>query len=186
MKHMMPSTLGRIQQWPELGEALYDRAGTLIHRNREFSRQLEASHSALVLERAADRMARALAMLLAPGVPVEGACLRQEIRLAGRRCVLTASAENGRSILVSIEPAPAAAESPALARYGLTDREYEVACLVSQGASNKEVAAELGISEKTSRKHTDAVLRKLGVNSRGKIAPLLMAAGGPGVMFRVA
>jgi DNA-binding CsgD family transcriptional regulator len=49
---------------------------------------------------------------------------------------------------------------------GLTAREIEVLRLVAQGRSNREIAAELFIAEKTARNHVERVYAKLGVNNR--------------------
>ena len=49
---------------------------------------------------------------------------------------------------------------------GLTAREVEVLRLVAQGKSNREIAAELFIAEKTARNHIERVYTKLGVNNR--------------------
>lgn len=49
---------------------------------------------------------------------------------------------------------------------GLTPREVEVLCLVARGASNKEIAAALVISEKTARNHVERTYAKIGVANR--------------------
>ena len=49
---------------------------------------------------------------------------------------------------------------------GLTGREVEVLRLVAQGRSNREIAAELFIAEKTARNHVERIYAKLGVNNR--------------------
>src|SRR5439155_7902119 len=49
---------------------------------------------------------------------------------------------------------------------GLTAREIEVLRLVAQGRSNREIANELFIAEKTARNHVERVYAKLGVNNR--------------------
>jgi HD-GYP domain-containing protein (c-di-GMP phosphodiesterase class II) len=49
---------------------------------------------------------------------------------------------------------------------GLTPREIEVLCLVARGASNKEIAAALVISEKTVRNHVERTYAKVGVSNR--------------------
>lgn len=51
-------------------------------------------------------------------------------------------------------------------RASLTAREVEVLRLVAQGASNKEIAAKLVISEKTARNHVERTYAKIGVSSR--------------------
>ncbi len=49
---------------------------------------------------------------------------------------------------------------------GLTAREIEVLRLVAQGASNKEIATKLVISEKTARNHVERTYTKIGVSNR--------------------
>ena len=49
---------------------------------------------------------------------------------------------------------------------GLSDRELDVAALLSRGSSNKEIALRLSISEPTVKKHIGRVLMKLGVADR--------------------
>lgn len=57
------------------------------------------------------------------------------------------------------------ADSPAAPGDPLTSREREILQHVTEGRSNKEVAAVLGISVKTVETHRASVMRKLGVNS---------------------
>jgi HD-GYP domain-containing protein (c-di-GMP phosphodiesterase class II) len=49
---------------------------------------------------------------------------------------------------------------------GLTPREIEVLRLVARGASNKQIAAALVISEKTARNHVERTYAKIGVSNR--------------------
>ena len=58
-------------------------------------------------------------------------------------------------------PAPDLVES-------LTPREIEVLQLLSQGLPNKGIAQRLGISDHTVKFHVNAILGKLGVQSRGE------------------
>ena len=53
-------------------------------------------------------------------------------------------------------------------QFGLTRRETEVARLLGQGRSNQAIARELNISEHTARHHTQRILHKLQVHSRGE------------------
>jgi DNA-binding NarL/FixJ family response regulator len=48
----------------------------------------------------------------------------------------------------------------------LSTRERRVAILIGQGASNKEIAESLGISELTVKKHVTNILRKLELHDR--------------------
>ena len=52
----------------------------------------------------------------------------------------------------------------------LTRREQEIAALVAQGLSNKQIAAKLIASERTAEYHILNILNKLGFNSRTQIA----------------
>ena len=52
----------------------------------------------------------------------------------------------------------------------LTTREREILQMVAAGKSNKQIAAELVISERTARTHVSNILRKLGLSSRTQAA----------------
>jgi predicted ATPase/DNA-binding CsgD family transcriptional regulator len=58
----------------------------------------------------------------------------------------------------------------------LSKREEEVARLVADGLSNKEIGARLFISEHTVDSHIRAILNKLGVDSRARIAAWVVAS----------
>jgi predicted ATPase/DNA-binding CsgD family transcriptional regulator len=60
---------------------------------------------------------------------------------------------------------------------GLTRREREVAALVTQGESNREIAAELVVSERTVEGHVNNILSKLGFRSRSQISAWAVAKG---------
>jgi DNA-binding NarL/FixJ family response regulator len=49
---------------------------------------------------------------------------------------------------------------------GLSPREVEVLGLVAHGRSNRQIAAELGISERTIDRHVSNIYAKLDVSSR--------------------
>jgi DNA-binding NarL/FixJ family response regulator len=52
----------------------------------------------------------------------------------------------------------------------LTERELEVLSLVGHGRSNKEIATDLGITERTARTHVSNILGKLELQSRTQAA----------------
>jgi DNA-binding NarL/FixJ family response regulator len=52
----------------------------------------------------------------------------------------------------------------------LTSRELDVLRLVAAGEPNKQIAAELAISERTARTHVSRILRKLHLSSRTQAA----------------
>ena len=59
----------------------------------------------------------------------------------------------------------------------LTERETEVLCLLAQGLSNKEIARELTIGEKTVKTHVSNILSKLNVPSRTQAALYAVRTG---------
>ena len=59
----------------------------------------------------------------------------------------------------------------------LTPREREVLVLIGRGFSNKRIAGELELSEKTVKTHVGHVLAKLGVTDRTQAAVVAVRAG---------
>jgi DNA-binding NarL/FixJ family response regulator len=90
------------------------------------------------------------------------------------------AAHDGQAI---IAPAAAARLVEAISNDGpspreqLTAREREVLELIAHGRSNKRIALELGISEKTVKAHVGRVLAKLGVADRTQAALLAVREG---------
>lgn len=56
---------------------------------------------------------------------------------------------------------------------GVTDREKEIADLVVQGYSNKEIATKLFISEHTVKAHLNRIFRKFNTTSRSKLISIV-------------
>ena len=77
------------------------------------------------------------------------------------------------------EPAPVAAAVTANSPGGvvLGRREADVARLLSEGLTNKQIGARLFISERTVDSHVRSILNKLGVNSRAQIAVWMASSG---------
>jgi len=72
----------------------------------------------------------------------------------------------------------AIADPPRLPRQeALTRREQEVLELIARGRSNKRIALELGIAEKTVKTHVGHLLAKLGVADRTQAALLAVREG---------
>ena len=59
----------------------------------------------------------------------------------------------------------------------LTAREREILALVGRARSNKQIALELTISERTARTHVSNILRKLDLSSRTEAALFAERAG---------
>jgi DNA-binding NarL/FixJ family response regulator len=100
--------------------------------------------------------------------------------------------------LATTEPTPATASQPntraregpppALARQPgdavatglpltLTPRQREVATLVAQGRTNRQIGEALVITEGTARVHVEHILAKLGLHSRAQLAGWAVARG---------
>jgi two-component system, NarL family, nitrate/nitrite response regulator NarL len=69
----------------------------------------------------------------------------------------------------------AAERRPKAVLADLTRREREVAVLLEEGLSNKEIAQRLRIEEPTVKNHVHHVLEKLSVRRRGEAASLVRA-----------
>lgn len=106
---------------------------------------------------------RAAAMGVAP--------LLAEIDALARRARLAIA----EAVPAAAEPA-AADESPA-GQLGLTPREHEVLLLVAAGRTNREIGAELFMSEKTASVHVSRILSKLGVGGRVEAAAVAHRLG---------
>lgn len=70
-------------------------------------------------------------------------------------------------------PLPPPAGAPANWTALLTERERQVATAVAGGASNKEIARQLGITERTVKAHTGAIFSKLDVRDRLQLSLLV-------------
>ncbi len=120
-------------------------------------------------------------------------CHGERLRRSGRRVDARASLHSALSAFEALGAAPwaerAAAELKATgetvrkrdptAAEQLTPQELQIALLVAEGRSNKEVAAALYLSTKTVEYHLTRVYRKLNVYSRVELARLF--AGGRNV-----
>jgi non-specific serine/threonine protein kinase len=84
------------------------------------------------------------------------------------------AADFDRAITAVLGQEPADAGPVGAARPGpLSEREQQVAELVAQGMTNKEIAARLVISRRTAESHVVHILDKLGFSSRSQIATWL-------------
>jgi DNA-binding NarL/FixJ family response regulator len=70
-----------------------------------------------------------------------------------------------------------AAKDKPLVDDDLTPREHEVLMLIAEGATNKEIAAKLVVSENTARNHVSHILSKLGFSRRSEAAAYAVRKG---------
>lgn len=102
--------------------------------------------------------------------PAEAATVLVLAPLAAQRGVpalAAGRAQGQRGPAAATRPAQVAAFPPAQA---LTEREAEVLALLAAGASNREIADQLFVSEGTVKRHTHNIYRKLDVNNRTQAA----------------
>ncbi len=91
------------------------------------------------------------------------------------RTVPIDGARKKRGKFILMEPHPPVRKLAAgLANHGLSRREQEVATLVVQGHSNREIAERLYISEMTVKDHLKSIFGKLEIRRRGELAALAM------------
>ena len=75
------------------------------------------------------------------------------------------------------EKPPLPREATRQASGGLTAREREVAALVAQGKTSREIADLLVVSERTAEGHVSNILGRLGFTSRAQIAAWVVERG---------
>ena len=91
------------------------------------------------------------------------ATLLDAIRAAARGQTLLSPDVMQRVLAHSATPTPAAAGGGPL---DLTERELEVLVAAAAGQRNKEIARDLGITERTVKAHLTSIYNKFGVDSR--------------------
>ena len=110
-------------------------------------------------------------------VPYEEARVRMLVGLACRELgdedTAALELEAARGVFARLGAAPDVARVESLSRgrasaeaHGLTPRELEVLRFVAAGETNRAIAAELVLSERTVDRHVSNILTKLGVSSR--------------------
>ncbi|OBK20592.1 LuxR family transcriptional regulator [Mycobacterium asiaticum] len=112
--------------------------------------------------------------ILAAAVSYQSACeprpYRKEMTAGAAQRRLQSRVQAGELDAAAVEAVLHAAghraQRPNARPDGLTPREVEVLCLVARGASNKEIATTLVISEKTARNHVERTYAKIGVSNR--------------------
>jgi len=63
----------------------------------------------------------------------------------------------------------------------LSEQEVKIISLVAHGRTNREIAGELFLSEKTVRNYVSSILGKLGLSHRAQAAAYAVEHGLPGV-----
>lgn len=178
------------------GALLLDLHGRLLHRNPVAARILESDPQEERIEACVRDLARGFGSMELRRGPASRPRTGEKPEKPVSRTVRTAldayrlqasllNGDDGYSsplVLVIVAsgrrrpPDPRALKE----RFGLTDRQTEVALLLARRLSNREIADALSISPHTARHHTEMVLRRLGISSRRKVRPRLLEGAGSG------
>lgn len=166
--------------WTAASTGRYENAAVLFHTAQSVWKGLGTTiaafgpHLRADSERAESLIRRELgeprfeAILVRPAVPTE----ERAIELA------LATARSGRPARGTVTtPRPEGETTPPGPK--LTKREHQIAALVAEGRSNKEIAAALVVSPRTVDGHVENILAKLGFTSRVQIAAWIAGYTGP-------
>ncbi|MDQ2906115.1 MAG: response regulator transcription factor [Chloroflexota bacterium] len=100
--------------------------------------------------------------------------------LSGTHCRARPGAppDSQRGTIADGLPPPAPSQPQAqIEALGLTERECDVLRLIVQGPSNREIAADLYISETTIKPHINHIFAKLGARDRAQAIILAQRPG---------
>ena len=128
-----------------------------MHANRHFVRQMLT--------------AGALGYLLKDSAAED---LHQAIRMVDNRQIFLSPSITGVLVDEFVHKQPAAAGAGVEI---LSKRELEVVRLIVNGDSSKQVAIELGISQKTAQAHRQNIMKKLGISSTAELVQFAMHEG---------
>ena len=103
---------------------------------------------------------------------VKGYLLKQDYQsiLPSIRAVCMGQSVFGTEIVARLPELLASKNKFDYKKYDLSEKEFEVVKLVAEGLSNKEIAAELFLSEGTVRNYISGVLEKIGLRDRTQLA----------------
>lgn len=145
-----------LREWQQgCGKAKLILAGTGFPPQREMAALAAGVVACCENDMSAPEMQRVVAVAMQGGVWISRTTLPQFVGL-----------------LQSFSARPENLGEPAVAAMGstLTSRQLDVARLVGQGENNKEIARNLGITDRTVKAHLTAIFKKLGTTDRLHLA----------------
>lgn len=142
---------------PALAKPCFEDAAELYERSEA---PLETARTRIELARVLERLGR-----------MEGARKEARFALAAFRELGAAHAADRAAALVhELERPVRLASTPPPTETRLTPRQRELLCLLAQGLSNAKIAAKLGISPHTVKRHVANILTRLDLPSRAAAA----------------
>jgi DNA-binding CsgD family transcriptional regulator len=151
---------GPVELWLGTGQAALGRHDAALGDLRRALRAATDAGTRPFAVHAATETAEVLAGRGGPGDQAEAAALAEAWLPRARALSMAPWSER----LAALRGTAAPRSGP------LSAREVEVAALVARGLTNKAIAAELYLSERTAQNHVQHILIKLGVANRTQIA----------------
>jgi DNA-binding NarL/FixJ family response regulator len=142
--------------WAAAGGGAYDRAATMLGAADAVWKAVGASLFAY-LARFHEDCESIVRQALGEGV------FKQTVRKGGAQLLAEMVAD-------ALDQTKRAASARPTGEVGLTARELQIADLVADGLSNREIAAKMVIAQRTAEGHVEHILAKLGFTSRVQIA----------------
>ncbi len=96
--------------------------------------------------------------------------LATRARTEARRLGMAPWERRAADVVATLRPHGPPDAGPVRDASGLSSRELEVAALVAEGRTNREIASLLFVSERTAQTHVQHILTKLGFSNRSQIA----------------
>ncbi|MGH7605483.1 MAG: response regulator transcription factor [Gemmatimonadaceae bacterium] len=165
------------------GVLVYDVAGKLLYQNASAARTFAVDPESMKIRLEIQRITTGLGSAARSRNPDARIASNANAEIRTRSGTYKVSAvffelgfaSASEKIIVLLTSAPAYAMDAAVAgkRYGLSERELQVAQLLKRGFGTREVAACLGISINTARRHTENILAKVGAHSRAQAVAIL-------------
>ncbi|MFZ5816992.1 MAG: helix-turn-helix transcriptional regulator [Bacillota bacterium] len=159
--------IGGLRLAGEIAAALgqWQEAETNLRQSLELAQRCRVPYEAALTQ-------LALGSLL-PGLPDT-----RELLTAARESLAHLGAAPAlREAEAALERLHGGGATPAQSSDGLTDREREIVCLVAQGCTDKEIAAQLFISRRTVDRHLRNIFLKLDITSRTALGAYAVRKG---------
>jgi len=182
-----PQTLASQMDALGISVCVCARDGHVVHQSESLRQLLADDPEGQTVVRCIPVVARAAARSASPARsssrPLPSSAVHQLVRTTAGHYRLSAALATHTmqfgfaDVLVTVTALPDRGPSAEElgARFNLSRREHDVALRLGRGVRNDAIAAELGISPHTVRRHTERVLAKLGVNNRAEVAARLRA-----------
>ncbi len=145
---------------------VFDTAGRLLHQSAAATQLLANDiESETVFGGMVDAVRRRHATVVIHTKRASYTLRRAYYDLQGRRDVQVIGIERSQT--------PRELDGVLSARFGLTPAESVVTNLIAKGKDSYDIGQELSVSVHTVKRHTESIFRKLRIDRRAQIAPLL-------------